>query len=226
MLRSLTSAISGLQSFQQRMDVIGNNVANVSTTAFKGARVLFGDSFSQTLVSSSAGTGGNPGTPAMQIGYGVNIQAISNIYTQGAFARTGVGTDLAITGNGFFVVRDTLSNQTFVTRAGDFRLDETGYLVTNTGLRVQGYADAGLTTIGDIRIDTQGMPPTSDPAATVVSFAVGADGKINVNLGDSTQFVRGQLLMQNFTDPQGLMKEGDNLFSGIGAAGPLGGATN
>src|SRR5262245_6165685 len=226
MLRSLTSAISGLQSLQQRMDVIGNNVANVNTTAFKGARVDLADSFSQTLRSSSAGTGATSGTPAMQIGSGVVIQAISNFYLQGALTRTGVGTDLAITGNGFFVVRDTINNNTYVTRAGDFRLDETGFLVTNNGLRVQGYADAGLTTIGDIQIDTVGMPATSDPTATIVSFAVGEDGRINVNLSDGSQFVRGQILMQNFSDPQGLLKEGNNLYSGIGAAGPLGGAAS
>ena len=225
MLRSLSSAISGLQSFQQKMDVIGNNIANVNTTAFKTGRVGLADSFSQTLRSSSAATGGNSGTPAMQIGLGVAVQSITNLYTQGAFARTSVGTDLAITNNGFFVVRDTLSNDQYVTRAGDFSLDETGHLITATGLRVQGYSDSALTTIGDITIDTTGMPATSDPLATMVSFAIGTDGKINVNLSDGTQFVRGQILLQNFSNPQALMKEGNNLYSGIGAAGPLGGAS-
>lgn len=226
MLRSLSSAISGLQSFQQRLDVIGNNIANVNTTGFKGARVGLADSFSQTLRSSSSGSGGASGTSAMQIGLGVTIQSINNIYTQGALARTGVGTDLAVTGNGYFVVRDPISNNEYVTRAGDFRLDETGYLVTNSGMRVQGFSDSALTTIGDIQIDTVGMPATSDPTASMVSFAIDTEGKVNVNLSDGTQFVRGQILMQSFNDPQGLMKEGNNLYSGIGAAGPLGGATS
>jgi flagellar hook protein FlgE len=226
MLRSLTSAISGLQNFQQRMDVIGNNIANVNTTAFKSARVGFADSFSQTLRSSSAGTAGTAGTSAMQIGLGTSIQTINNLYTQGALARTAVTTDLAVAGSGFFVVRDPVSGNTFVTRAGDFRVDENGYLVTNTGNRVQGYSDAALTTIGDIQIDTTGMPATSDPTATLLSFAIDREGKVNVNLSDSSQFVRGQVLLQNFSDPQGLMKEGNNLFSAIGAAGPLGGATS
>ena len=226
MLRSLSSAISGLQSFQQRLDVIGNNIANVNTTGFKGARVGLSDSFSQTLRSSSAGTGGSSGTSAMQIGLGVAIQSISNIYTQGAMARTGVGTDLAVTGNGYFMVRDPISTNEFVTRAGDFRMDATGYLVTNSGMRVQGYEDSALTTIGDILIDTTGMPATSDPLAAMVSFAIDTEGNINVNLSDGTQFVRGQILMQKFSDPQGFTKEGDNLYSGIGAAGPLGGATS
>jgi flagellar hook protein FlgE len=226
MLRSLTSAISGLQAFQQSMDVIGNNVANVNTTGFKGARMDLADSFSQTLRNASAGTGGNSGTPGMQIGLGVVVDAITNIFGQGALARTGVSTDLALTGPGFFVVRDAISNTTFVTRAGDFHVDEQNYLVTNSGMRVQGYSDAGLTTLGDIRIDTTGMPATSNPAPTKVSFAIGTDGKINVNLSDGTQFVRGQVLTQNFINPNGLMKEGNNLYSGIGAAGPLGGAAN
>ncbi|HXI50383.1 MAG TPA: flagellar hook-basal body complex protein [Candidatus Saccharimonadales bacterium] len=226
MLRSLTSAISGLQSFQQQMDVIGNNVANVNTTAFKSARVELADAFSQTLQSSSAGSGGNSGTPGMQIGCGVVIQAINNIYSQGALARTGVGTDLAVSGSGYFVVRNTLDNNTYVTRAGDFRVDQAGYLVTNGGLRVQGYSDAALSTMGDIVIDTTGMPPSAPPAPSMVSFAISVDGKINVSLSNGSQFVRGQILMQNFTDPQGLMKESNNLYSGIGAAGPLGGAAS
>lgn len=226
MLRSLTSAISGLQSFQQRLDTIGNNIANVNTTGFKSARVGLSDSFSQTLRSSSAGTGGSSGQSAMQIGLGVGIQSITNSYTQGALSRTSVGTDLAITNAGFFVVEDPISNNQFVTRAGDFSVDENGYLITNAGMRVQGFEDSGLSTMGDILIDTQGMPATSDPTATMVSFAIDTEGKVNVNLSDGTQFVRGQILLQNFSNPQGLMKEGNNLYSGIGAAGPLGGATS
>src|SRR5262245_17016240 len=226
MLRSLTSASSGLQSFQERLDVIGNNVANVNTTAFKSGRLDLADSFSQTLRDSSAGTGGGSGLSAMQIGLGVTSQSISNNYNQGVLTRTGVGTDLAVTGAGFFVVRDAISNVQFVTRAGDFRMDGSGYLVTNDGLRVQGYADSTLTTMGDILIDTQGMPPTSDPLATMVSFVIDLEGKVNVNLSDGSQFVRGQILLQNFSDPQGLVKEGNNLYTGIGAAGPLGGAAS
>ena len=226
MLRSLTSAISGLQSFQQRLDVIGNNIANVNTTAFKSAHVNLADSFSQTLRASSAATGGSSGTSAMQIGLGVGIQSINNTYTQGALARTGVITDLAVTNSGFFIVRDPISNIEFATRAGDFSMDENKNLVTNIGMRVQGFNDANLSTIGDITIDTTGMPATSDPTATMVSFAIDIEGKINVNLSDGTQFVRGQILLQNFSNPQGLIKEGNNLYSGMVAAGPLGGGTS
>ena len=222
MLRSLTSAISGLQYFQQRMDIIGNNIANVNTTAFKASRTHLVDAFSDTLRASSAAGTVSSGQSALQIGSGVQLAAVHNFYTQGAFARTGVNTDLAVAGNGFFIVRDTLSDSEFATRAGDFRVDGNGYLVSNTGLRVRGYEDAGLTTYGDIQVDSTGAPPGTDPNATLVSFSINGDGKINVNLSDGTQFERGQILLQNFKDPQGLIKEGFSLYSGISNAGPLG----
>lgn len=224
MLRSLTSAISGLQNFQGRIDVIGNNIANVNTTGFKSGRVDFADSFSQTLRSSSTGSGSTTSVSAMQIGSGVATSSIRNVYTQGAVARTGVVTDLAISGEGYFVVRDLITNAQFVSRAGDMRLDANGYLVTPNGMRVQGYSDAALTTMGDLKIDTTGMPSTSDPSATMKSYSIDLDGKINVKLSDGTEFARGQILLQLFQDPQALIKEGNNLYSGISTAGPLGGA--
>src|SRR5262249_23330243 len=189
-------------------------VANVNTTGFKSARVDLADSFSQTLRASSASNGGSSGTPGLQVGTGVLTGAIKNQFTQGALARTGVSTDLAIAGNGFFVVRDTVSNVQYVTRAGDFRVDDNGYLVTNTGQRIQGWSDSALSTLGDIQIDTTGKPDTSDPDSTLISFAIDDQGRINVNLSDGTQFVRGQILLQSFSDPQGLLKEGNNLYSG------------
>lgn len=221
MLRSLTSAVSGLKNFQEEMDVIGNNIANVNTTGFKSARTDFADAFSNTLRSSSGGDASNSGTAAMQVGLGVSTASIKNQYTQGAIVGTENESDLAVSGNGFFVVRDTASNAEFVTRSGDFRVDNNGYLITNNGQRVQGYSDAGLTTVGDIKIDLTGMPATSDPTASMVSYSIDETGKVNVNLSDGTSFVRGQILLQNFQDPNALIKEGGNLYSGQNAAGPL-----
>lgn len=219
MIRSLTSAVSGIQQFQQSIDVIGNNIANVNTIAFKSSRTDLADAFSQTLATS--GVGG--GTTA-QVGLGVTTAAIVNQYTQGAINRTGVQTDLAVAGEGYFVVTDPIDSQSFVTRAGDFRLDQNGYVVTTTGLRVQGFNDLALTTNGDIQIDAAQRPLTSDPLATITSYSIDTEGKITVRLSDSTEYVRGQILMQNFSNPQALIKEGNNLYSGIGSAGPLGGA--
>lgn len=221
MIRSLTSAVSGIQQFQQRMDVIGNNIANVNTVAFKSGRTDLSDAFSQTMALSNLG-GGN----SAQIGLGVTTSGIVNQYTQGAINRTGVQTDLAIAGEGFFVVRDAVSNEQFVTRAGDFTLDVNNYMVTKTGQRLQGFNDLALSTRGDVQIDAAQRPATADPAATMTSFSIDSEGKITIRLSDGTEYVRGQVLMQNFTNPQGLVKEGNNLYSGIGSAGPLGGAAS
>ncbi len=225
MIRSLSTGISGIQQFQQRMDVISNNIANVNTTGFKSGRVNFADSFSQTLRGSTSADGTSSGTSAIQIGSGVLTAAINNQYTQGGLARTGVTTDLAISGDGFFVVRDPVTSAQFVTRAGDFRLDANNYLITITGLRVQGYSDSSLSTIGDIQVDAVDRPADLDPDAEYVSFSLDNLGRVKVRLTDGSEYDRGQILLQRFSDPQALIKEGLNLYSGIGSAGPLGGAS-
>jgi flagellar hook protein FlgE len=162
----------------------------------------------------------------MQVGSGVATATIRNEFTQGVLSATGVKEDLAIAGDGFFMVKDPSGGLEYATRAGDFRLDEGGHLVTHKGFRVQGFSDSGLTTRGDIQIDGTGRPATANQAATVVGYNVDDGGKIIVNLSDGTQFVRGQLLLQRFSDPQALLKEGDNLYSGIDKAGPLGGSAS
>src|ERR1043166_5000436 len=173
MVRSLTSAVSGIQSFQQRMDVIGNNIANVNTIAFKGARTELADAFSQTLSTGNLGGG-----TTSQVGLGVTTAGIQNQYTQGAINRTGVQTDLAVAGDGFFIVRDPISDIQFATRAGNFRVDNNNYLVTYGGLRIQGFNDLALGTRGDIQIDAVQRPASADPAATMTSFSIDQEGKI------------------------------------------------
>ncbi|HTL16933.1 MAG TPA: flagellar hook-basal body complex protein [Patescibacteria group bacterium] len=208
LLQSLSSGVSALQQFQQQLDVIGNNIANVATTGYKGADVEFADALSQTMQGAGA-------TGSMQVGTGVNTASIANRFTQGAINATGKPTDLAISGSGFFVVRNPVTNQEFATRAGDFTVDTDGYLVSN-GLRVQGYSDTGLSTIGDIKVDANGG------TAAVESWHFDTDGKITVQLSDATPpFTRGQVLLQNFQSPQVLVKEGDSLYSGMANAGPL-----
>jgi flagellar hook protein FlgE len=225
MIRSLNSGVSGIQQFQEKMDVIGNNIANVNTTGFKSARLDFADAFSDTLRTSSSATGTSSGTPAIQIGSGVGTSAVRNIYTQGAITTTGYQTDMAISGDGFFVVRDPVTNVDFVTRAGNFRLDANNFLVTDSGLRVQGFNDNGLTTRGDIAVDASQVPATTTPGATMTAFSIDLEGHVKVKMSDGSEFTRGQILLQRFSDPQSLQKEGLNLYSGIGSAGPLGGNT-
>jgi flagellar hook protein FlgE len=155
----------------------------------------------------------------MQIGTGVTTSAITNTFAQGAVANTGVNTDLAIQGNGFFVVRDPNSGAEFLTRAGDFEKTVDGYLQTHSGLRLQGFSDAALTTRGDIQIDGTGSGAAAN--ATVASVSIGAEGQIRVRMSDGTEFVRGQVLLQSVRAPQNLVKEGNNLYSGIASSGPL-----
>ena len=215
MVRSLNSGVTGLAQFQERMDVIGNNIANVGTVGFKSARTEFSDAFSQTLREA------RDGSSAVQIGSGVATAAITNLYGQGAVEQTGSNTDLAIVGDGFFVVQDKQSSENYATRAGQFIADENGYLVTSNGLRVQGFSDAALTTRGDIQINTTGAPATSSPTATFQSFTIDKSGNINVQLSDGTSFVRGQVLLQNFSNPQALAKAGNNLYTWSATAGAL-----
>jgi flagellar hook protein FlgE len=212
MLRSLNSGISALQQFQQELDVIGNNIANVNTTGFKSATVDFADALSQTVGTSGGGL--------MQVGTGVRTDAITNQFIQGTINSSGSNSSLAISGNGFFVVRDPASGAQYATRAGNFQVDTSGYLVTTEGLRVQGYQDAGLTTMGDVRVDNTGAPGGATGAMTAFTFD--KKGNLTVTLDDGTEFTRGQVLLQNFRSPQNLVKEGSNLFSNLALAGGLG----
>ena len=213
MLRSFQTSVSAIDQYQQRLDVIANNIANVGTSGFKTGRTELADSFSQTLQAAGS-------TGSMQVGSGVQTVAIQDEFTQGAISRTGVKTDLAVSGDGFFVVRNA-AGESFATRAGEFRVDGEGYLVNSQGLRVQGFSDAGLGTRDDIVIDAVGAPATAASGATIANFAIDNAGKVHVRLSDGTEFVRGQVLLQRFRDPQALSKEGDNLLSGFAAAGAL-----
>lgn len=214
MLRSLSSAVSGLQQFQQNIDVIGNNIANVNTIAYKGVRSTSSDSFSDTLQDAV----GNQ----VQVGTGVTTGAVSSLFTQGGMMETGVDSNLMISGQGFFLVKDTVSGSVFATRDGTFKPDAEGYLINPLGYRLQGYSDAALTTRGDIKIDDTGAPAGAVAGTRQwEDFQFDDQGKLQVTLEDGTKFARGQVLLQNFASPQALTKEGNNLYSNLTAAGGL-----
>ena len=160
MIRSMYSGVSGLKVHQNQMDVIGNNISNVNTTGFKGSRVTFKEMLNQTLSGASSPQEGRGGTNPKQIGLGVQLGSIDTNMGQGSLQSTGKMTDMAIQGNGFFIVNDGSEN--YYTRAGNIDFDEEGYLVnTANGNRVQGWtADengefSGLTVdnMGDIDFD-------------------------------------------------------------------------
>ena len=402
MIRSLNTGVLGIKQFQTSLDAIGNNLANINTIGFKGARVDFSDTLAQTLRAPTPDTATVSGTSGMQLGNGMQVSAIKNQFTQGAIKQTGVRTEMAVTGEGFFLVRDPTTSEMFATRAGDFREDKNGFLVTNDGHRVQGlnkkapaYTETEKGEIGDLKMDVgqytedrsgvtltygtnsfnkvghgfatgnqvkfAGTVPslavgansnssvyfvkkvddnnftlhnsaadaasganacnyvnpsntaitgfTTDVStnkitkaghginsgdtvylaggtspggvdagsvyyarvdgndiylhtnaadvgtssntldltttgtdfslykesttetlaslrmsggASISSYSVGADGKINMLLTDGTQYVRGQVMLQNFTNPQALLKQGSNLFGNLATAGPIG----
>lgn len=143
MMRSMFSSVSGLKAHQTKMDVIGNNIANINTIAFKSSTVSFQEVFSQTLKNSGVAdaNSGRGGSNPMQIGLGISIAAIDTIQTSGSLQRTDNTTDLAINGSGFFVVMDGLTGEYRFTRAGNFGIDQAGNLVTSGGLYVCGWQE-------------------------------------------------------------------------------------
>ncbi|WP_209122379.1 flagellar hook protein FlgE [Alkalihalobacillus sp. BA299] len=144
MLRSMYSSIGGLKNSQTKLDVIGNNIANVNTFGFKKGRTTFQDIMSQQMRGASTPTENRGGTNPMQVGLGGTIATIDTIHTQGSMQTTGRSLDVAVSGDGFFVVNN--GNLNSYTRAGNFYLDENGTLVNGDGLRVMGYGlQAGTT---------------------------------------------------------------------------------
>jgi flagellar hook protein FlgE len=216
MIGSLQTGVNGLQQFQEDLQVIGNNIANVNTVGYKSATMDFEDQLSQNL----AGGSGNP----MQIGEGVTTGAINSNFTQGTVNTTGVTTDLAINGNGFFLVKDASSGLTYATRDGEFNMDANGYLVNANGNRLQGLMGAS-STASDLQINSAAaiaaLNDTTTPAPTLESYKINASGQITASLSDGTSGVIGQITLQNFINPQALVKEGGNVFSFNADAGPL-----
>ncbi|PKM80848.1 MAG: flagellar hook-basal body protein [Firmicutes bacterium HGW-Firmicutes-14] len=141
MMRSMFSGVSGLRNHQIRMDVIGNNIANVNTVGFKRSRATFRDMLSQNIRGASSPEGGKGGTNPQQVGLGMTLNSIDTIHSQGSSEITGKITDLMVDGDGFFIVGD--GSNRFYTRAGNFDFDAAGNLISGSGMLVQGWmADA------------------------------------------------------------------------------------
>ncbi len=181
MMRSMFSGISGLRSHQTMMDVVGNNIANVNTQGFKASMVTFAETLSQLLEAPSAGGTSSGGSNPIQVGLGVEVAAIDGIFTQGASQVTGRSTDVAIQGDGFFVVED--DGNRFYTRAGAFAFDASGNLTTPSGQQVLGWLADPATGA----IDTQ-VPVTAlnIPLAQVIDPNVTSVVQIGGNLSADT----------------------------------------
>ena len=156
MMMSMFASVSGLKAHQTSMDIIGNNIANVNTVGFKASRATFQEIFSQTLspASSPDSLTGRGGTNPMQVGLGMNIDAIDVLMDRGSVQRTESPTDVSIEGEGFFIVRSGNDGEYFFTRAGNFTIDKLGNLVTATGQNVYGWMKYDYTDEGYV-FDTQ-----------------------------------------------------------------------
>lgn len=181
MMRSMYSGVSGLKNHQTRMDVIGNNIANVNTTGFKKSRVVFKDSLYQSLRGASRATDARGGTNPMAVGLGMTISSVDQIHTPAPTTYTNKTTDLAIDGNGYFVVQS--GGEIYYSRAGNFDFDEWGYFVnTSNGFRVMGWmADQNgyIDTIRDPQaIDISQFKSVPPHATTLMRFS----GNLNSNM--------------------------------------------
>lgn len=195
MLRSMYSGVSGMRGFQTKLDVIGNNIANVNTVGFKSGRVMFKDVMSQTVAGVTAPSDTQGGVNAKQIGLGVSIGSIDTIHLGGSAMTTNEPTDLRIDGDGFFLVKMTEDQDIpYFTRAGDFHVDADKNLVTSDGFFV---CDSGGTPIklGD----------------ETVSFSIAQDGTIVQKLSNGTTDDAVKLGIGKVVNPEGLEKMGGNL---------------
>src|SRR5664279_22443 len=192
MMRSLWIAKTGLDAQQTQLDVISNNLANVSTNGFKRSRAVFEDLLYQTLRQPGAQSSQQTQLPSgFQIGTGVTPVATVKIFTQGNLQQTGNPLDVAIQGNGFFQVLQP-DGSTAYTRDGAFQVDNTGALVTSSGYHVQ--------------------PAVTIPA-NALSITVGQDGTVSVVMAGSAKPSQvGTLQLVSFVNPTGLQSAGENLY--------------
>ncbi|GIO06156.1 flagellar basal-body rod protein FlgG [Brevibacillus reuszeri] len=195
MLRSMYSGISGMRGFQTKLDVIGNNIANVNTVGFKKGRVMFQDILSQNIQGAGApGEEGKGGTNPTQVGLGAKIGSIDTVFNAGSPMTTNLPTDLSIEGEGFFVVSD--GTQSFFTRSGNFTRDANGLLLNAQGLAVQ--AAGG----GNITISRQ----------EYTSYSIGQDGKVIGVTPEGDLEEIATIGVMSFNNPGGLKKIGNSLY--------------
>ncbi len=197
MMRALFAGVSGLRNHQTKMDVIGNNIANVNTTAFKASRVTFKEAFVQLLQGASRPPGNTGGINPIQIGTGMNVGSIDQLFTQGSLETTGQPLDLAIQGDALFMLSDGLKK--VYTRAGNFQLDAQGHLISpSSGNIVQGInADpmgnfSSSSTIGDVQLRLGDKSPAQATTAVTLSgnldssAATGTVKAMSITVYDST----------------------------------------
>jgi len=193
LIKSLNSGVSGLKSFQTKMDTIGNNIANVDTTGFKASEVTFAELMNENI----GGSGGGQSAPSLmnQVGLGVRVASIDRDFGQGTIENTGKATDLAIQGDGFFIVNN--GTQNLLTRAGNFTFNKNGNLVDQSGNFVQGYnANQSGNILGggasdNIKIDFENALPPKMTSTIKLGGNLNADTSIRQVIQAQSAFTDG-----------------------------------
>lgn len=235
MERSLAAAVSGINAEQTYLDAIGNNIANASTDGYKQESVLFSDLLTQQVngatapIPPAAGAPGVGGINPTAVGSGVQVAGVMENLSQGPLSQTGIASNAAIQGQGYFVVQQ--NGQQVFTRAGDFSLDANGDLVTPSGGLVQGYPPTGGTTLGNIQIQIGSKDAAG--TGTLTSYSIGSDGIVTGTYSDGTTASLGQIALATLPNPNGLNDLGNNYYSvspnsgkpAIGAPGANGSGT-
>ncbi|GMN98536.1 flagellar basal body rod protein FlgG [Parageobacillus thermoglucosidasius] len=229
MLRSMYSGISAMKNFQVKLDVIGNNIANVNTYGFKKGRTIFKDLVSQQIAGASGPTANRGGVNPKQVGLGMQLAAIDTVHTQGSLQPTGRPLDLAISGDGFFVLGEKNGSTTndltnlLYTRSGNFYLDagDNPNNTTNLDNDFRYIVSADGRYLLGTNNERIGIPKSAQ------SVSIGSDG--TVSYVDSTGALRsaGKIQLAKFANNEGLEKVGDNLFrptasSGVAIIGDVG----
>jgi flagellar hook protein FlgE len=200
-MRAMYAAVSGLKNHQTMLDVTANNIANVNTVGYKGSRVSFADSLSQTVIGATAPGNGQAGRNAAQVGLGVQLASIDNLMGGGSLQATGETTDLAIQGEGMFIVAKgnppTLPGAVEYTRAGDFTFNDEGYLTTQQGEYVMGREASGA---GEPNTYIQVPKGATD-------IAIGQDGSVSyVPEGGGARVTAGYVSIAKFANEAGLVR--------------------
>jgi flagellar hook protein FlgE len=201
MMRAMYAAVSGLKNHQTLLDVTANNIANVNTVGYKGSRVSFADSLSQTVIGATAPGNGQAGRNAAQVGLGVQLASIDNLMGGGSLQSTGETTDLAIQGEGMFIVAKgappALPGAVEYTRAGDFTFNDEGFLTTQEGEYVMGRTETGA-----------GAPNTYIQVPKgATDVAIGQDGSVSyVPEGGGERVTAGFVSIAKFANEAGLVR--------------------
>jgi flagellar hook protein FlgE len=219
---TLYTGVSGLTTYSNAISIIGNNIANINTPGFKEGRGSFADLLSQSFAAGN-----------LQIGHGVRMSGVGLLFTQGSFQSTSVPSDLAINGDGFFIVRDPKTNALFYTRTGDFTIDREGNLVNSQGLILQGFdIDANgnaLPSIQDVQISGQAFPPNMTSEATInvnlnADAAIMTDPFDPANPVDTSNFSTALSIYDSLGNPHTVeiyfQKTADNTWTWLIAAHP------